>query len=894
MPKNNVVLNRFNRGMVSQLALARVELDNIPFSAEVMTNWRPRILGSMMLRPGFGFLDSTKSNNKAVHIPFVFSNSDTAIIEITDLFARFRVSEVAIVRPSVSTVVSNGNFSSATNWSDDDEAGATSTISGGVLTLVGNGTKAAIRTQTLTISSPDQNVEHALRILVTRGLVTFRLGSASGGDEYITETTLGVGTHSLAFTPTGGSAYIKLSSLDKAGSIVDDINIEAAGVMSLPTPWVEADLGLIRYDQSADVVFIACGKTTNTTGYQQRKIERRGTRSWSIVLYEPNDGPFRIQNVGPITIVPTAISGDTTLTASQPLFKSTNVGGLYKISSVGQVVSVVVTAQNQFSSSIQVTGVGTNRDISVVRTGTFVANVVVQRSSDNASWITVQTYTTASTDTYNDALDNQIQYYRIGVATGGYTSGTATCSLNYSSGSIDGICRVTAFTSSVSVDVAVLKDFGGTTASADWSEGDWSDRRGYPSSVALYDGRLMWAGKNKVWGSVSDAFSSFDSATVGDSGPISRSIGQGPVDTINWLLPLGKLVIGAQGAEWSVKATTIDEPITPTNFNVKSTSTQGSAAVAAAKIDTTGVFIQKSGAKLYEVLEDTSTYNSSFVTNDLTKLIPEIAGTGSFVRIAVQRQLDTMVHCVRADGKVAVMVNDPSEKIICWYLVETDGVVEDAFILPGNVEDKVYYCVKRTINGSTKRYLERWALESECQGDTLNKQCDSFITYSGVSTASMSGLSHLENKTVSVWGNNKNLGTYVVTSGAITLSEAVTNAVIGLQYTAQFKSSKLAYAAAGGTALMQRKRVNQIGVILYNTYYQGLQYGPDFDTLDDLPLVSEGQIQSANTLYATFDQDFFVFNGGYDTDSRICLQAQSPNPCTILALGLQIQTNDKG
>lgn len=760
--------------------------------------------------------------------------------------------------------------------------------------MVGNGTKAAIRTQTLTISSPDQNVEHALRILVTRGLVTFRLGSASGGDEYITETTLGVGTHSLAFTPTGGSAYIKLSSLDKAGSIVDDINIEAAGVMSLPTPWVEADLGLIRYDQSADVVFIACGKTTNTTGYQQRKIERRGTRSWSIVLYEPNDGPFRIQNVGPITIVPTAISGDTTLTASQPLFKSTNVGGLYKISSVGQVVSVVVTAQNQFSSSIQVTGVGTNRDISVVRTGTFVANVVVQRSSDNASWITVQTYTTASTDTYNDALDNQIQYYRIGVATGGYTSGTATCSLNYSSGSIDGICRVTAFTSSVSVDVAVLKDFGGTTASADWSEGDWSDRRGYPSSVALYDGRLMWAGKNKVWGSVSDAFSSFDSATVGDSGPISRSIGQGPVDTINWLLPLGKLVIGAQGAEWSVKATTIDEPITPTNFNVKSTSTQGSAAVAAAKIDTTGVFIQKSGAKLYEVLEDTSTYNSSFVTNDLTKLIPEIAGTGSFVRIAVQRQLDTMVHCVRADGKVAVMVNDPSEKIICWYLVETDGVVEDAFILPGNVEDKVYYCVKRTINGSTKRYLERWALESECQGDTLNKQCDSFITYSGVSTASMSGLSHLENKTVSVWGNNKNLGTYVVTSGAITLSEAVTNAVIGLQYTAQFKSSKLAYAAAGGTALMQRKRVNQIGVILYNTYYQGLQYGPDFDTLDDLPLVSEGQIQSANTLYATFDQDFFVFNGGYDTDSRICLQAQSPNPCTILALGLQIQTNDKG
>lgn len=878
--------------MVSPLALARIDLENMPFFSEVQTNWIPRILGSMSLRPGWGFLDTTKSNNKAVHIPFIFSNTDTAIIEITDLFARFRVNETVISRVSVSTAVSNGDFGSATNWADADEAGATSTITGGQLLLVGDGYHAAIRTQTLTISGGDQNKEQALRIIVSKGLVTFRLGSTSGGDEYISETVLGVGTHSLAFTPTGGSAYIKLSSTAKSSSIVDDINIEAAGVLTLPTPWVEADLGLIRYDQSGDVVFIACGKTTDTIGYQQRKIERRSTNSWSIVLYEPNDGPFRVQNTGTVTMTPTAISGDTTLTASQPTFRSSNVGSLFQVQSVGQQVTASITGNNQFTGSIKVTGVGTARNITVIRSNTFSANLRLQRSADNASWTTVQTYTTAATVTYNDALDNQTQYYRIGTGAADYTSGTADVELDFSSGSITGICRVTAYTSPTVVSVAVLQDFGGTSASEDWSEGDWSPRRGYPSAVTFYDGRLMWAGKDKIWGSVSDAFSSFDATTIGDSGPISRSIGQGPVDTINWMLSLGKLVVGAQGAEWSVKATTLDEPITPTNFNIKSTSTQGSAAVAAAKIDTTGVFVQKSGSRIFEVLEDTSTYSSYFVTSDLTKMIPEIGGTGSFVRIAVQRQLDTRIHCVRADGKVAIMISDPNEKITCWVIVETDGIVEDAFVLPGLVEDKIYYCVKRTINGSTKRYLERWSLESECQGGDLNKQCDSFVTYTGVSTASMTGLSHLEGKTVSVWGNNQDLGTYTVSSGAITLSQAVTNAVIGLPFTAQYKSSKLAFAAAGGTALNQRKRVNKIGVILYNTYFQGLQYGPDFSTLDDLPLVEDGFTQSANTLYTSYDKDMFVFNGSYDTDSRICLQAQSPNPCTLLALIVQMSTND--
>ena len=62
-------------------------------------------------------------------------------------------------------------------------------------------------------------------------------------------------------------------------------------------------------------------------------------------------------------------------------------------------------------------------------------------------------------------------------------------------------------------------------------------------------------------------------------------------------------------------------------------------------------------------------------------------------------------------------------------------------------------------------------------------------------------------KSVVVWGSGKDLGSYTVSSGSITLSEAVTSCIVGLSYTAQYKSMKLAYASQ--SPLNQVKRINQ-------------------------------------------------------------------------------------
>ena len=183
----------------------------------------------------------------------------------------------------------------------------------------------------------------------------------------------------------------------------------------------------------------------------------------------------------------------------------------------------------------------------------------------------------------------------------------------------------------------------------------------------------------------------------------------------------------------------------------------------AVKVDTNGVFVQRNGSRAYE-LSVGNTYN--YEANDLTAIVPEI-GTGGFRRIAVQRQPDTRIHFVRADGKVAILIYDRVEKVTCWILYETDGLVEDAVVLPGTTEDNVYYTVARTINGSTKRYREKWALESEAIGAARTILTDSTYVWTGASSATITGLSHLEGETVTVWANSKDLGTYTVAMTAV-------------------------------------------------------------------------------------------------------------------------------
>lgn len=883
MPRVNTALLAFNRGVISPLGLARVDLERLQLSAETQTNWMPRVLGSMMLRPGLQYIYTIPS--KAIHIPFIAAIDNTAVVELTDELIRVSVDEVLISRPAVTASITNGTFlTDLTGWTDTDVSGAVSSwATGGYLSLLGTGTNAAKRNQLVTVT--ETNTVHALRIVIARGPVVLKVGTTAGDDSYIS-ATLKTGTHSLAFTPTG-DFYIEFSSALEYSVLVDSVAIEADGVMEIPSPWSEDEIGLVRHVQSADVIFLACD------GHQQRRLERRDNDSWSIVIEEPLDGPFGEINVSPISITPSALTGDITLTASAPLFTgsaSEHSGALYRLASSGQVVQESVTAEDMFTGSILVTGVGDSRNFTYSRAGTWSATVTLQRSVDDSTWVDVNSATDNTTREFNDGLDNVEYFYRIGVKVGDYTSGTVELGISYGGGTLIGIAKVRRVTSSTVASATVISPLGGTDATRDWYKSQWDDAQGWPSALTIYEGRVWYAGRGKIWGSVSDGFSSFDDDVVGDSTTINRNLGEGAVDIVHWLSPLQRLIIGTAGSEISVRSSSFDEPLTATNFSVKDAATKGSANVDVVKDGKKSIFVQRSGSAVYQM--QYSVEDNDYSPVSLNELCPEITDP-SVVRLAIQQEPDTRVHCVRSDGKVAVLVKDEAENTLAWVLVETDGYVEDVFVLQGDSEDKVYYSVRRTIDGSTVRYLERWALESEGRGGTNNKLADSFIYETGVSKNIITGLDHLEGESVVLWGNGKDLGFYTVSSGSITASETVTSYCVGLPYDATFKSSKLAYAAGMGTALNQIKKVNHLGVIARDMHSSGVTYGPSDSVQYALPLVNNFQVVADDYVYPEYDAEMSPFGGHWGADSRVILKASAPKPATILALTIGIQTNDK-
>jgi hypothetical protein len=908
MPRTRVAKLAFNRGLVSRLGIARADIKRLAMAAEVYVNWMPRVLGSMMLRPGKQHLGSSRADARPFHIPFVFSVADNASVEVTDEAIRVWVNDAVITRAAVSTAVVNGTFDvNLASWSDADEGGATSDwVAGGFMGLTGGGAAFAIRRQQLSVALADRNVEHALHIVIERGPVILRVGTAAGLDDLIEETALDTGAHSLAFTPTGASAWLDFKNPLERTVMVDSVAIEAAGAMVVEAPWLEEDLRKIRFDQSGDILFVACDGN-----YQQRRIERRATRSWSVVRYQANDGPMRVTNTSTVTITPSGLTGNITMQASSPLFKEEhgpsthNDGALFRLTSNGQTVSFQITGQNQFTDAIRVTGVDASRPFTVTidEDALGAATFTLQRSlvSDVGPWNDVKTWTTDVVEVYDDSLDNQIAWYRLGVKTGDYVNGTHDVSLNYTQGGIDGVVRITEFIDSENVEAEVLRALGGVAATEDWAEGEWSDHRGWPTCVAFHDGRLNWDGRDAVQLSISDSFDSFDEFFEGDAAPINRSIGSGPVDSIHWAVSLQRLLLGGEGAEFSIRSSSLDEPLTPTNFNLKAASTQGSAPVQAVKVDQNAIFVQRGGTRLYELAFGAS--GIDYEATNLSALVPEI-GLPGIVKIVVQRQPDTRIHCLRSDGTAAVLVFDKVEQVICWLEVETadSGLIDDVDVLPaaaGDEEDAVYYMVRRSVNGSTKRYREKWALESQCRGGTVNRQADCFITYNQAASSTIGGLTHLIGKSVVVWDNGKclatsagEIATFVVSaSGQITVTNRgaayqATQGCVGLQYTAPWQSAKLVelMEAAGGS-FSDTQILKALGLVLADTHTKGLKYGHSLteSEMNDFPEVIAGAVVDPDTVHDSLTTDPLAMPGGWSKDARLCLLAKAPRPATVLA-----------
>lgn len=355
-----------------------------------------------------------------------------------------------------------------------------------------------------------------------------------------------------------------------------------------------------------------------------------------------------------------------------------------------------------------------------------------------------------------------------------------------------GIVKVTGFTSASTVTVDVINPLAATSATKTWAEGAWSPYRGFPRTVMLHESRIYYGGTSSrplsLWASVVDDFENLRVAENADAG-MYITLSAKEANTINWMESQDKLMIGTSGNEWTLGPLTADEGITPYNVSAVKQSSYGSKYMSASSINEVMLFVQRQGRKVREL-----TYvldRDGWVAPDLT-ILSEHVTAGEIVEADYQQQADAIYWAVTGDGKLIGMTYERDQEVVGWHRHTTDGLFESVAVIYGaSGSDEVWLAVNRGGN----RYIERFRTDAREQYEAENKSyywyLDCAVRKTSGASSTMTGLSHLNGKTVGLLGDGKVLAPATVSAGSVSLGETCTVVLAGLPYTSTLEPSIL-------------------------------------------------------------------------------------------------------
>lgn len=591
-------------------------------------------------------------------------------------------------------------------WLDNSAGTGSVNITGGKCYLDSDGSVSAIVEQRVAIAETGST--HILKFTVDHGPVSLTIGTNSGlgYDDVLALRDLGTGTHWISFVPNVATVYVSFYHDANAGRIIDNVSIVSGTQYRITHPYTEAQLPNIKYDQIGDRLYLC---HSDVAPYV---LERRGHRSWSMVKFLPDDGPFEDLNTTAAQISASATTGEVTITASDYIFISNDVGRLISLTYAGQLQSVVAASDDVYTEAIKITGIGSaSRSFRITISGTFSGTVTLQESSGNANnFSDNRTYTAPTDVNFFDNRDNQTWFYRLAIKPGNYTSGTVTMQVSYGGGSTVGVVRIIAVASGTSVTAEVLEPLAYTGAVKTWKMGAWNSVDGWPAAVSGAFGRLWFGRGITIWGSVSDDFSSFEEGEPDDRA-VSRRLTAASSRGIRWLASMAHLCIGTKTAEHIGLGNTSSEPISNANFKTLPGSTEGCADLQPVRAGDAIVYVHRNLRQVMMFQQNPQALSeTSYVSVDLTELAPTLADE-QIVRIAVQQEPNRRIYAVLKSGKAVEILFRPEIQIRAWSLIETDGRIEDVQVIAQEDEDRVYFVVRRKVNGTWKRFIERLGSE---------------------------------------------------------------------------------------------------------------------------------------------------------------------------------------
>lgn len=152
---------------------------------------------------------------------------------------------------------------------------------------------------------------------------------------------------------------------------------------------------------------------------------------------------------------------------------------------------------------------------------------------------------------------------------------------------------------------------------------------------------------------------------------------------------------------------------------------------------------------------------------------------------------------------------------------------------------------------------------------------------------SVSGLGHLEGKTVAALANGMVQKPQVVTSGEIPLDSGASQIHVGLPYRMEMGTLPLEIPQRNGTMQGRKVKISEVRVQLLNSL--GGKIGPSDEFEMDL-LIKRDTVGSFDTPIPLFTGGIpAAFQGGWEDSGEILIQQSDPLPLTVLAVIPKLQ-----
>lgn len=999
MPNLRTYMRSFAGGTISPEMFGRIDDVKYQQGAAELKNVVVQPQGAVTRRPGFEFcgeanVTGADNDTRARLIPFFHSFDQTVVLELTDRRIRFWVDGAPLLANPPAFI--GGGLGITFNTGNGNVTWASHGLSVGMpIQVTTSGTNPTGPTIPVADGTTATNVYVAqvvdantirLKLTLTGATITSYAtagaGTLNGWPFYSHGDVVqnaGVNYHCykshIAASPPNATYWYPMPSdgrLEIPGNVLSDFS---------------ENLRDIHYAQSNDTM------TFVHPEHFVGELRRISTTKWTFTELQSADFAGNVSS--PTGVGFTSVKGESmqvlSLTAANPTVITTisdhtfskgdsvivqvtsgQLGDVTGLTGVGQITAIVATTPALNTITLKSTTTGDEYSSTVTSIGTvFIRPILLSAQNTQTYGVSaISSDGSESQVTYSTVVTNNLSVRgSSNTITWTAVSGASLYRVYKLSNGLYGTIGETATTSFVDDNIGA--DLGITPPILDAS---LSSPNNFPRAVAYFEGRAWFGGTDNgpqdVWATRANTDKAlvYHLPTVDDDRIYFRIASREP-SVIRHIVPMSQLLILTNTCEYRVTPINSDA-ITPSTISVRPQSYVGASNVQPIVINNTVVFGSARGGHLREMGYQIGA--SGYVTGDLSLRAAHLFDDFNIVEMAYSKAPYPIIWAVSSNGKLLSLTYIPEEQIGAWAVHETDGDIESVACAPEGDEDRVYVVVRRTVNGTKYRYVERMqAFHDREEGFDLKERfyVDSGLTFDGRNTGSttvtvsngsvwslgeavkmtasaalftvgttdigdqivlfgsdgteyrititsvqsttvaygtlessakilpvslretattswafardtMSGLTHLNGKSVYALAEGAVIGPFTVSSGVISIGSPKYLVHAGLSYDSQIQTLPVTLQI-DGYAQGRTKNVNKAWVRVFET--QRFKIGVATDRLHTV--ASDGSVVSKQLPSELMTPE-------WNESGQIVIRQSDPLPLTVLGLTLQVATGD--